>query len=99
MSINRAGVSPINNSVAYSASSQTLFNLVNNVTYRSVYNNTDKAAYIYFSASAATATTANTRKLAIGETYVFPSPVYNNVVTIIGEAAGSGSYNTTEYVA
>lgn len=94
----RQAISPINNSVGWSASSVTLFNLVRNVTYRSVHNNTDKAAYIFFSASAATATTANTRKLAAGETYVFPTPVYNNVVTIIGEAAGTGSYNTTEYV-
>ena len=93
----RTPVSPINATVPYSATSVTLFNLVQNTKYRSVFNNTDKAAYIFFSASAATATTANTRKLAAGETYVFPEPVYNNVVTIIGEAAGTGSYNTTEY--
>lgn len=95
----RPAISPINNSVAYSASSVTLFNLVRGVTYRSVTNNTDKKLYIFFSASAATVTTACTRILAAGETYDFPTPVYNNVVTAIGEAAGTGSWNTTEYVA
>lgn len=94
----RRSVSPLNNSVAYSATSVTLFNGVVNVVYRSVFNNTDKDAYIYFSGSAATATTANTKKLTAGETFVFPAPVYNNIVTIIGAAAGTGSYNTTEYV-
>lgn len=99
MTVVRPAVSPINNSVAYSASSVTLFNLVRGVTFRSVTNNTDKKLYIFFSASAATATTACTRILAAGETYDFPTPVYNNVVTAIGEAAGTGSWNTTEYVA
>lgn len=99
MTVVRSAVSPINNSVAYSATSVTLFNLVRGVTFRSVTNNTDKKLYIFFSASAATVTTAATRILAAGETYDFPTPVYNNVVTAIGEAAGTGSWNTTEYVA
>lgn len=95
----RPAISPINDTVAYSATSTTLFNLVRGVTFRSVTNATDKKLYIFFSASAATATTAHTRVLAAGETYDFPTPVYNNVVTAIGEAAGTGSWNTTEYVA
>lgn len=99
MTTTRGLVSPINATVAYSASSVTLFNANRNVTYRSVVNNTDKTAYMYFSASAATATTANTVVLTAGQTFVFPTPVYNNIVTIIGAAAGSGSYNTTEYAA
>lgn len=99
MSHVRAAVSPINNTVPYSASSVTLFNLVRGATFRSVTNATDKKLYIYFSASAATVTTAHTRVLAAGETYDFPTPVYNNVVTAIGEAAGTGSWNITEYVA
>lgn len=92
----RAAVSPINNNVAYSATSVTLFNLVRDVGFRSVMNDTDKAAYVYFSASAAS-TTAFTKKLAAGEYWQFPEPVYNNVCTIIGEAAGTGAYRTTEY--
>lgn len=99
MTTQRSAISPINNTVAYSGSSVTLFNLVRGVAFRSVTNATDKKLYIYFSASAATTTTAHTRVLAAGETYDFPTPVYNNVVTAIGEAAGSGSWNTTEYVA
>lgn len=95
----RDSISPLTASVAYSASSTTLFNGVQNVTFRSVCNNTDKKLYIYFSASAATTTTACTRILAAGETYDFPSPVYSNIVTAIGEAGGSGSWNTTQYVA
>lgn len=90
-------ISPINNPVSYSATSVTLFNLVRGTRFRSVVNNTDKKLYIFFSASAATTTTSNTRILAAGETYQFPAPVYNNVVTAIGEAAGTGSWNTTEY--
>lgn len=95
----RTAISPINATVAYSATSTTLFNANAKVTYRSVVNNTDKKLYIFFSASAATTTTANTRILASGETYQFPTPVYNNIVTAIGEAAGTGSWNTTEYIA
>ena len=95
----RRSVSPLNNSVPYSATSGTLFNSVPGVTYRSVVNNTDKKLYIYFSASAATTTTANTRILAAGETFQFPTPVYNNIVTAIGEAGGTGSWNITEYAA
>ena len=93
----RTAVSPINATVAYSATSVTLFSLVRNSTFRSVTNNTDKKLYIFFSASAATTTTANTVIVAAGTTFVFPTPVYNNVVTAIGEAAGTGSWNTTEY--
>lgn len=95
----RNAVSPIVDTVPYSATSVTLFNLVRTSTFRSVTNATDKKLYIYFSASAATVTTAHTRVLAAGETYDFPTPVYNNVVTAIGEAAGTGSWNTTEYTA
>lgn len=98
MTVVRASITPINATVPYSASSVTLFNSVPNVGFRSVVNNTDKKLYIYFSASAATVTTANTRILAAGETYHFQAPVYNNIVTAIGEAAGTGSWNTTEYV-
>lgn len=90
--------SPINASVPYSATSVTLFNLVNGVKYRSVVNNTDKKLYLYFSATAATTTTACTAIVAAQETFVFPYPVYDNVVTAIGEAGGSGSWNTTQYV-
>lgn len=97
MTVTIPAVSPVNATVAYSATSVTLFNLVRGSRYRSVVNNTDKKLYIYFSASAATVTTANTKILAAGETFVFPSPIYNNVVTGIGEAAGTGSWNTTEY--
>ncbi len=99
MTTTRLLVSPVNATVAYSSTSVTLFNANRNVTYRSVVNNTDKDAYMFFSASAATATTSCTKKLTAGETFVFPTPVYNNIVTIIGAAAGSGSYNTTEYIA
>lgn len=99
MTVVRPAVSPIVNSVAYSATSVTLFNLVRNVTRRVVVNNTDKKLYIYFSASAATTTTANTVIVPAQGVYEFEAPVYNNVVTAIGEAAGSGSWNTTEYVA
>ena len=99
MTTTRGLVSPVNATVPYSATSVTLFNGNRNVTYRSVINNTDKDAYIFFSANAATATTACTKKLTAGETFVFPTPVYNNIVTVIGAAAGSGSYNTTEYAA
>lgn len=99
MSTVRPSVSPLNNTVAYSAASGTLFNSVPGVTFRSVVNNTDKKLYIFFSASPATVTTACTRILAAGETWNFPSPVYNNIVTCIGEAAGTGSWNTTEYIA
>lgn len=94
----RPAVSPIVNSVAYSATSVTLFNLVRGVTRRIVVNNTDKMLYIFFSASAATTTTANSVIIPARGTYEFEAPVYNNVVTAIGEAAGSGSWNTTEYV-
>jgi hypothetical protein len=98
MTANIAGaVSPINATVAYSATSVSLFSLVRTSKYRSVVNNTDKKLYIFFSASAATTTTSNTRILASGETYQFPTPIYNNVVTAIGEAGGTGSWNTTEY--
>lgn len=95
----RPAVSPLNNSVAYSATSVTLFNGVQNVTARTVVNNTDKKLYIFFSAGAATTTTDNTAIIAAGANYTFPSPVYNNIVTAIGEAGGTGSWNTTQYVA
>ena len=98
MTVIRPAVSPIVASVPYSASSVTLFNLVRGVTRRIVVNNTDKKLYIFFSASAATVTTANSVIVAAGATYEFETPVYNNVVTAIGEAAGTGSWNTTEYV-
>jgi hypothetical protein len=94
----RKSITPINNSVAYSATSVTLFNSVPNSGFRTVVNATDKKLYLYFSAGNATTTTANTRILAAGESWTFPTPVYNNVVTAIGEAAGTGSWNTTEYV-
>ena len=92
----RAGASPVNANVPYSATSVTLFGLNRTVSYRSVMNDTDKAAFVYFSASAAS-TTAFTKKLAAGEFWAFPEPVYNNQATIIGEAAGTGAYRTTEY--
>lgn len=99
MSTLRSAVSPLNATVPYSATSVTLFNLVRNVARRIVVNNTDKKLYIFFSASAATTTTANTVIVAAGSTYEFQEPVYNNVVTAIGEAGGTGSWNTTEFVA
>lgn len=98
MTTSRAAISPINDSKPYSATSITLFNAVPNVKYRSIFNNSDKDLFVYFSASAATVTTACTTKIAAGSTFVFPAPVYNNIVTGIGAAAGSGSYQTTEYV-
>jgi hypothetical protein len=88
--------SPINAIVGYSATSVTLFGLSQGAQYRSVMNDTDKAAYVYFSASVAS-TNAFTKKLAAGEFWAFPEPVYNNQCTIIGEAAGTGSYRTTQY--
>lgn len=96
MSTAKGAHSPINANVAYSATSVTLFGLSRNISYRSIMNDTDKAAYVYFSASPAT-TTAFTKKLAAGEFWQFPDPVYNNQATIIGEAAGTGAYRTTEY--
>lgn len=99
MTVNHGAISPLVDTVAYSGSSVTLFNLVRGAVFRSVVNNTDKKLYIFFSASAATTGTSCTRILAAGETYDFPSPVYNNVVTAIGEAGGTGSWNTTQYVA
>lgn len=93
----RNASSPLNDTVPYSATSVTIFNLVRDVVYRSVFNNTDKDLYLFFSASAATATTSATTKVAAGATFVFPTPVYNNVVTGIGAAAGTGSYNTTQF--
>lgn len=92
----RAAVSPVNSNVPYSATSVTLFGLNRAATFRSVMNDTDKIAYVYFSASPAS-TTAFTKKLAAGEQWTFPEPVYNNQATIIGEAAGTGAYRTTEY--
>ena len=99
MTVNHGAVSPLVDTVAYSATSVTLFNLVRGVVFRSVVNNTDKKLYIYMSASAATTTTANSVIVPAGGYFVFPTPIYNNQVTAIGEAAGSGSWNTTQYVA
>lgn len=99
MTVNHGAVSPLVDTVAYSATSVTLFNLVRGVIYRSVVNNTDKKLYIYFSASAATTTTACSHIVAAGQSHVFSAPIYNNVVTAIGEAGGTGSWNTTQYVA
>lgn len=99
MTVVRPAVSPIVATVPYSATSVTLFNLVRGVTRRIVTNNTDKKLYIYFSASAATTSTAHSVIVPAQGTYEFLTPVYNNVVTAIGEAAGTGSWNTTEYVA
>lgn len=98
MSVSKGAVSPLFFAFAYSDTSFTLFNLVRGAVFRSVLNNTDKKLYIFFSASTADATTSCTRVLAAGETYDFPTPVYNNVVTAIGETGGSGSYNTTQFI-
>lgn len=92
----RTGVSPTNANVPYSATSVTLFGLNRGAVYRSVFNDTDKAAFVLFGASAASPT-ACTKKLAAGEFWAFPEPIYNNQATIIGEAAGTGAYRTTEY--
>lgn len=92
----RAAVSPINANVAYSATSVTLFGLNRGAVYRSITNDTDKACYIYLSASPASTTTF-TRKLAAGEFWALPEPVYNNQATIIWEAAGTGAARITEY--
>lgn len=94
----RPFVSPLNDTKAYSATSITLFDGVANVTSRSIFNNSDRDLFIYFSASPATTTTANSRKIAAGATFDFPTPVYNNIVTGIGASGGAGSYNTTQYV-
>lgn len=94
----RAFISPLNDTKAYSSSSITLFDGVANVTFRSIFNNSDRDLFVFFSASDATITTANTMKIAAGSTYVFPTPVYNNIVTGIGASGGAGSYNTTQYV-
>ena len=93
---NPAAHSPTNDNIPWSGSSGTLFGLNQNVKYRSVFNDTDKKAYIYFSASAASAS-ACTKVLAAGEFWSFPEPVYNNQCTIIGEAGGTGTWRTTTY--
>lgn len=91
-----AAHSPINANIGWSGSSGTLFGLSQNVKYRSIFNDTDKKAYVYFSASAAS-TSAFTTIVAAGALFVFPEPVYNNQCTIIGEAGGTGSWRTTQY--
>lgn len=94
-----AAHSPINANVAYSATSVTLFGLSQVAKYRSVFNDTDKDAYVSFGAAAAS-TSNFTVKLAAGAFFSFPDSagqVYNNQVTIIGAAAGTGAYRTTQY--
>lgn len=96
MSTAKPSQSPTNANVGWSASSVALFGNSPNAVYRSVYNDTDKAAYISFGAAGASLTNF-TKKLAVGEFFAFPWPTYTNQVTIIGEAAGTGAYRTTQY--
>lgn len=83
-------------SVPFSATSVSLFGANFGANFRSVFNDCDKACYILFNGTAASATLF-TLKLAAGGFYVFDQPLYNNQVNIIWDAAGTGAARTMEY--
>lgn len=83
-------------SVAYSATSVSLFGATPASVYRSVYNDASVPCYILFNGTPASATLF-TVKLAVGAFFQFPLPLYTNQVNIIWDAAGAGSARTTEY--
>jgi hypothetical protein len=90
--------SPVGNpqSVAYSATSVSLFGNAPSDSFRSVYNDSDKPCYILFNGTPASATLF-TVKLASQQYFVFPTPLYTQQVNIIWDAAGSGAARTTQY--
>jgi hypothetical protein len=83
-------------SVAYSATSVSLFGNTPASVYRSVVNDATVPCYVLFNGTAASATLF-TKKLAAGEFWQFPLPLYTQQVNIIWDAAGSGAARTTEY--
>lgn len=83
-------------SVAWSATSVSLFGNTPASVYRSVYNDCDKPCYILFNGTPASATLF-TIKLAAGAFWQFPTPLYTQQVNIIWDAAGTGAARTTEY--
>lgn len=83
-------------SVAYSATSVSLFGNTPASVFRSVFNDCDKPCYILFNGVAASATLF-TVKLAAATFFVFPFPLYTQQVNIIWDAAGTGAARTTEY--
>ena len=83
-------------SVAYSATSVSLFGNTPASVFRSVYNDATVPCYVLFNGTPAS-NTLFTVKLAAGAFFQVPLPLYTQQVNIIWDAAGSGAARTTEY--
>lgn len=83
-------------SVPFSATSVSLFGSTPASVYRSIYNDCDKPCYVLFNGTPASAVLF-TKKLAAGEFWQLPLPLYTNQVNIIWDAAGTGAARTMEY--
>lgn len=93
MSITKPTTATLAN-VSSSASNVTVFAAANNISCRTVYNDSTAVLYLKFGATASA--TSYTVQLAAGAYYEFPQPVYAGQVDGIW-ASANGAARTTQW--